>query len=50
MARDRIFQVETRYVILADNQKWESITLIVNLFPRDMNATLWMNYEQIIID
>jgi hypothetical protein len=42
MARDRISQVETQYVILAVYQIWESITLIVDFFTRDMNITLWM--------
>jgi hypothetical protein len=42
MARDRMSQVETQYVFLAVYQVWESITLIVILFTRDMNITLWM--------
>jgi len=40
MARDRIFQVETQYVILAVYQIWESITLIAYFFTRDMNVIL----------
>jgi hypothetical protein len=44
MARDRMFQVETQYVFLAVYQVWESITLIVISFTRDMNITLIVNF------
>jgi hypothetical protein len=43
MARYRMSQVETQYVILAVYQIWENVTLIDNFFTRDMNITLWMH-------